>query len=189
MQWSHPETVGDIPPPCRAHSATQVNCRIFVFGGGEGPMYFNHLYALDTVMQRWTKISHPPNVPQPISRHAHTVWYYQGKVWCRPPTLMCRLPSPSGVQCLAPSAHPLCPTAATLSMQLPPPSLFCHHPPLNSRVHLMLPRTPTLLPPATGRLHIQMCSTCKPNILQTACLLPRKIPAPLWSYQITHLSI
>src|SRR5882724_6242983 len=81
MQWSHPDTVGDIPPPCRAHSATQVDRRIFVFGGGEGPMYFNHLYVLDTTTRRWTKISHPLNAPQPISRRAHATWFYQGKVY------------------------------------------------------------------------------------------------------------
>jgi Rab9 effector protein with kelch motifs len=81
MQWAHPETVGDIPPPCRAHSATQVDRRIFVFGGGEGPTYYNHLFVLDTVMRNWTKINYATNEPQPIARRAHATWYYHGKVY------------------------------------------------------------------------------------------------------------
>ncbi|KAF8488741.1 galactose oxidase [Gautieria morchelliformis] len=81
MQWAHPETVGDIPPPCRAHSATQVDRRIFVFGGGEGPTYYNHLYVLDTMMRSWSKVTYPPHEPQPIARRAHATWYYHGKVY------------------------------------------------------------------------------------------------------------
>jgi hypothetical protein len=41
FQWSQPVLVGDIPPPCRAHTATLVDKRIFIFGGGEGPTYYN----------------------------------------------------------------------------------------------------------------------------------------------------
>ncbi|KAF9153911.1 hypothetical protein BG015_002337 [Linnemannia schmuckeri] len=49
MHWSQPKTYGSIPPPCRAHSSTLVdNKRLFVFGGGDGPQYFNELYMLDT---------------------------------------------------------------------------------------------------------------------------------------------
>ena len=36
MQWTHPEVVGDLPPKCRAHTATLVDRKIVVFGGGEG---------------------------------------------------------------------------------------------------------------------------------------------------------
>ena len=57
MEWSRPETVGDIPPPCRAHTATVVDRRIFVFGGGQGHLYYNTLYILDTVTRRWTHVS------------------------------------------------------------------------------------------------------------------------------------
>lgn len=39
---------GDIPPPCRAHSATAVINQIILFGGGDGANYYNHLYLLDT---------------------------------------------------------------------------------------------------------------------------------------------
>jgi len=49
MHWTQPKTYGSIPPPCRAHSSTLVdNKRLYVFGGGDGPHYFNELYMLDT---------------------------------------------------------------------------------------------------------------------------------------------
>lgn len=49
MHWSQPKTFGSIPPPCRAHSSTLVdNKRLYVFGGGDGPHYFNEVYMLDT---------------------------------------------------------------------------------------------------------------------------------------------
>jgi hypothetical protein len=57
LTWSKPRTTGDIPPPCRAHSCTTVehdvgNGRrvsfLYVFGGGDGPNYFNNLYVLNT---------------------------------------------------------------------------------------------------------------------------------------------
>lgn len=81
MQWSHPETIGDVPPPCRAHSATQVDRRIFIFGGGEGPVYYNHLYVLDTLMRSWIKVNYATEDPQPIARRAHATWHYHGKVY------------------------------------------------------------------------------------------------------------
>lgn len=48
FQWTHPEMRGEMPPPCRAHTATLVDRKIYVFGGGEGPTYYNDLYILDT---------------------------------------------------------------------------------------------------------------------------------------------
>ncbi|KAF9555798.1 hypothetical protein EC968_008606 [Mortierella alpina] len=54
MHWSQPKTFGSIPPPCRAHSSTLVdNKRLYVFGGGDGPHYFNELYMLDTESPTW----------------------------------------------------------------------------------------------------------------------------------------
>lgn len=57
LTWSKPRTSGDIPPPCRAHSCTTVEHDVgsgrrvlflYVFGGGDGPNYFNDLYVLNT---------------------------------------------------------------------------------------------------------------------------------------------
>ncbi|KZT69462.1 galactose oxidase [Daedalea quercina L-15889] len=81
MQWSHPQMLGDIPPPCRAHTATLVDRRIVVFGGGEGPAYYNDVYVLDTVSRRWTHKVFPEDAPLPPPRRAHTAVLYKGKVW------------------------------------------------------------------------------------------------------------
>ncbi|KAH9915345.1 uncharacterized protein B0H18DRAFT_1018353 [Fomitopsis serialis] len=81
MQWSHPQMVGDIPPPCRAHTATLVDRRIVVFGGGEGPAYYNDVYVLDTVSRRWTHKVFPDDTPLPPPRRAHTAVLHKGKVW------------------------------------------------------------------------------------------------------------
>jgi hypothetical protein len=90
---------GDLPVPCRAHTATLVDRRIILFGGGRGPVYFDHLYVLDTgssfsicvislpgytnyfcnkVNYRWTKLDLPH--PRPCARRAHTAVYYQGRL-------------------------------------------------------------------------------------------------------------
>ncbi|KAG8843207.1 hypothetical protein FRB96_004234 [Tulasnella sp. 330] len=79
FQWTHPEMLGDIPPPCRAHSATLVDKKIYVWGGGEGPTYYNDLYVLDTTSHRWVK----PNIPGPIPlpRRAHTAVLYKDVIY------------------------------------------------------------------------------------------------------------
>lgn len=79
FQWSHPEMTGDLPPPCRAHTATLVDRRIFIFGGGEGPSYYNSLYILDTVSRKWTH-TNPPE-PLPLPRRAHTTVLYRNKLY------------------------------------------------------------------------------------------------------------
>lgn len=48
MYWNYPECSGEIPTPRCAHSATTVEDKIFVFGGGDSANYFNDLYILDT---------------------------------------------------------------------------------------------------------------------------------------------
>ena len=48
MYWSKPDQTGDIIGPHRSHSATAVEDRIFVFGGGEGQNFTNELFVLDT---------------------------------------------------------------------------------------------------------------------------------------------
>ncbi|KAI5118477.1 hypothetical protein M0805_003738 [Coniferiporia weirii] len=77
MEWTRPETIGDVPPPCRAHTATLVDRRLFVFGGGQGNMYYNTLYILDTVSRRWTHVPFSSPTSPPVSAsnptHAHTL--------------------------------------------------------------------------------------------------------------------
>lgn len=73
--------LGDVPPPCRAHTATLVDRRIVVFGGGEGPAYYNDVYVLDTISRRWTHKVFPQDLPLPPPRRAHTAVLYKGKVW------------------------------------------------------------------------------------------------------------
>jgi len=70
---------GDLPPPCRAHTATLVDRRIFIFGGGEGPSYYNTLYILDTISRKWTH-TNPPE-PLPLPRRAHTTVLYRNKLY------------------------------------------------------------------------------------------------------------
>jgi len=80
MQWTHPDTVGDLPPPCRAHTATLYDRKLLVYGGGLGSIYYDAVYVLDTTTRRWTR----PNIQpgnRPASRRAHSAVYYKGKVW------------------------------------------------------------------------------------------------------------
>ncbi|KAG0144150.1 hypothetical protein CROQUDRAFT_47747 [Cronartium quercuum f. sp. fusiforme G11] len=63
-----------IPPPCRAHSATNVDGRIFIFGGGDGPNYFDDLYYLDTISLVWTKPKIRGTIPS--TRRAHATVLY-----------------------------------------------------------------------------------------------------------------
>lgn len=88
---------GDMPPPCRAHTATLVDRKIYVFGGGEGPTYYNDLFILDTgmaiqtflpnnkltllelVSHRWVKPNIPP--PHPLPRRAHTAVLYRDTIY------------------------------------------------------------------------------------------------------------
>jgi hypothetical protein len=91
FQWSHPPLTGDIPPPCRAHTATLVDGkRIFIFGGGEGPTYYNRcalycrlrpmliallpsLYVLDTQARKftWVPCGQKPGTPPEGSASAN----------------------------------------------------------------------------------------------------------------------
>lgn len=79
MQWSHPQMMGEVPPPCRAHTATLVDRKIVVFGGGQGPIYYDKTYILDTVTRRWTKCKIEGTIPAP--RRAHTAVLYRNKIW------------------------------------------------------------------------------------------------------------
>jgi hypothetical protein len=79
MQWTHPDTVGDIPPPCRAHTATLYDRKLLIFGGGLGSVYYDSVFVLDTTTRKWTR----PNISgnRPASRRAHFAVFYKGKVW------------------------------------------------------------------------------------------------------------
>ncbi len=79
MQWTHPETVGDAPPPSRAHTSILVDKKLVVYGGGQGGTYYDAVYVFDTTTRRWSrpKIS-GENPPQ---RRAHTAVLYRQKIW------------------------------------------------------------------------------------------------------------
>ncbi|KAF9432313.1 hypothetical protein BGZ76_010975 [Entomortierella beljakovae] len=80
MHWSQPKTFGSIPPPCRAHSSTLVdNKRLYVFGGGDGPHYFNELYMLDTDTLTWTNPQTTGD--RPCRRRAHTTCVYNNCIY------------------------------------------------------------------------------------------------------------
>ena len=80
MQWTHPDITGDLPPPCRAHTATLYDRKLLIYGGVLGSTYHDSVYVLDTTARKWIR----PNIasgPRPASRRAHSAVLYQGKVW------------------------------------------------------------------------------------------------------------
>lgn len=107
MHWSHPDTIGDVPPPCRAHTATLVDRKIVIFGGGQGPVYYDSTYIFDTTTRSWfcplfphsqspsqnpetksellspaVQSQNPPDRPlHPAPRRAHTAVLYNGKIY------------------------------------------------------------------------------------------------------------
>jgi hypothetical protein len=81
FQWSHPETTGDIPPPMRAHTATLIDRKIVVYGGGYNSQYYSDTFVLDTLTRRWTRATFPSSAVLPPSRRAHTAEYYRGRLW------------------------------------------------------------------------------------------------------------
>ncbi|KAI8972714.1 hypothetical protein BDB01DRAFT_808953 [Pilobolus umbonatus] len=87
LTWAKPRTSGQIPPPCRAHSCTTVESDIgsgkksyslYMFGGGDGPNYFNDLYVLNTDTLVWTKPKVEGAPPSP--RRAHTTCLWDQKI-------------------------------------------------------------------------------------------------------------
>lgn len=76
--WSKPKCIGDVPPPTRAHSCTAVDKYLFMFGGGDGPNYFNETFYLDTVYHKWVKPSIHGTPPSP--RRAHTAVLYRNRI-------------------------------------------------------------------------------------------------------------
>ncbi|KAF9480612.1 galactose oxidase [Pholiota conissans] len=80
MQWTHPDTVGEQPPPCRAHTSTLYDRKLLIYGGGLASVYYDAVYVLDTTTRRWTKPKIAPG-PRPAARRAHSAVHYKGKVW------------------------------------------------------------------------------------------------------------
>ncbi|CEP08195.1 hypothetical protein [Parasitella parasitica] len=76
------------PPPCRAHSCTVVerdsgsgrrSHQLYIFGGGNGPDYFQDVYVLDADTLVWSK----PNIEldtRPSKRRAHTTCLWEDKI-------------------------------------------------------------------------------------------------------------
>ncbi|CAG8606365.1 21548_t:CDS:2 [Rhizophagus irregularis] len=79
MYWNRARTIGDPPPICRAHSSTLVDKKLFIFGGGDGPTYFNDLFIFDTDVLEWIKPKTSGNIPSP--RRAHTSAYYNNHLY------------------------------------------------------------------------------------------------------------
>lgn len=82
--------LGEVPPPCRAHTATLVDRKIVIFGGGQGPVYYDSTYILDTTTRRWFSPTFPAQsqtLPpeadpvHPAPRRAHTAVLYNGKIY------------------------------------------------------------------------------------------------------------
>ncbi|KII83176.1 hypothetical protein PLICRDRAFT_180671 [Plicaturopsis crispa FD-325 SS-3] len=72
-------------PTCRAPTATLVDRRLVIFGGGQGPVYYDTTYVLDTVTRTWTQVhlSHDTgttNTVHPSPCRAHTAVLYKGKI-------------------------------------------------------------------------------------------------------------
>jgi N-acetylneuraminic acid mutarotase len=61
-------------------TCTAVGKKLVVFGGGDGPAYYNDVYVLDTVNFRWSK----PRVSSdkiPSKRRAHTACLYRNGIY------------------------------------------------------------------------------------------------------------
>jgi len=74
--WYKPEVRGSAEfGPHRAHSATLVQngCDIFVFGGGDGPNYFDTLFILNTKTMAWSQPKVTGTGPGPRRAHSATL--------------------------------------------------------------------------------------------------------------------
>ncbi|KAG0163468.1 hypothetical protein DFQ28_011631 [Apophysomyces sp. BC1034] len=87
LTWSKPRTYGQVPPACRAHSCTVVERetspgkrthQLYIFGGGDGPNYFNDMYVLHAETLTWSKPVIEGTPPSP--RRAHTTCLWNDKI-------------------------------------------------------------------------------------------------------------
>ena len=78
MQWTTRDTIGDIPPPSRAHTATLVDRKIVIFGGGVDEVYYNSVAILDTATRQWSR----PDIAGilPAQRRSHSAVLYGQKL-------------------------------------------------------------------------------------------------------------
>lgn len=60
-------------------TCTAVGKKLIIFGGGDGPAYFNDVYILDTVNHRWSKPKVTGTAPSP--RRAHTACLYRNGIY------------------------------------------------------------------------------------------------------------
>ncbi|KAI7892115.1 uncharacterized protein EV154DRAFT_198474 [Mucor mucedo] len=74
--WYVPMVFGTAPPPCRAHCLCADNTlgKIYLFGGGDGQKYHNHLYILDTSTMNWTRPKTTGEKPSERRAHVTALW-------------------------------------------------------------------------------------------------------------------
>lgn len=90
MTWSKPRLLDQyVPPPCRAHSCTVVereptpgkkSFQLYIFGGGNGPDYFQDVYVFDIDTLSWLKPTIDPQ-SRPPKRRAHTSCLWDDKLF------------------------------------------------------------------------------------------------------------
>lgn len=61
---------GDLPPPRAGHSATLIDGRIVIFGGGDGLKIMNDIYILNLNRRTWTQAPLEKNAPTGRCAHA-----------------------------------------------------------------------------------------------------------------------
>ncbi|KAI8064757.1 hypothetical protein BC940DRAFT_305274 [Gongronella butleri] len=82
LMWRSPNTIGKAPSPSRGHSAniveyqtgTRKSFEMFVFGGGDGPRYFNDVYRLNTESLSWSQPKVQGKACSPRRAHITCVW-------------------------------------------------------------------------------------------------------------------
>lgn len=75
-KWICPDIPGDKPIPRRAHTACLHNGRLFIFGGGNGTVALNDVWAMDVTVPfdklKWEQIKPREGMPVPRPRGYHT---------------------------------------------------------------------------------------------------------------------
>ncbi|KAJ1542983.1 hypothetical protein HK096_008897, partial [Nowakowskiella sp. JEL0078] len=80
MHWSKLKARGSAPPRAlRAHTMTQVNDQLFVFGGCDSGVCFNDLFVFDVETMCWSQPHTSGDIPKPC--RAHSSVYLDGKIY------------------------------------------------------------------------------------------------------------